>query len=492
MPDLTPKTDDITTEEKLQKLNRAMPQSLEAEMGILSCILQDPQDTLADSRIELPAEAFYDFRHQIIYATILAMADACQPIDVITLTAALRDQGNIDKVGGTAYLSELFTYIPIDHAAFYRKIVKTKWGLRQLIDTAANIMRDCHEFGSDDPDANISDLISRAQERVFAVKDTSSSGDGGEDHCDVVERVLGQVQTQLQNVAIIPADRIPCGFTGIDRAIWGFQRGSLVIIAGRSSMGKSSLAENFYTNISLGRGHYVEWNGEKWPHRIRKKGMIVNGEMTNDESVNRELVGGAGISLQAMRFGMADRQAFQKLGDRAREIYPSNLRMYDRPGMSIQTLRAIARVRKKRFGLDFIVVDYLQLMKSDSSRAQQSREREISEISAGLKEMAKELDIVVFALSQLNRKADERGNKRPQLSDLRESGSIEQDADIVILLFREGYYDPEAPQDEAEAIIAKGRNVGIGEIPLKFDAARTQFSSNEIHLFSNNPDHRQH
>lgn len=480
----------VPTEEKLASLNRPLPFSGEAETGLLSCILHDPESRLGECKISVPAAAFYHSAHRKIYEALLEMGDAGIGIDVISLTVRMKERGTLDAVGGAARLSEIATFVPIPaHYPFYRRVLLRKWERRQLIRVAAEIMEDAHE--PEEATEVDGALIAKAQERVFALTSGVEDGDGGEEHSDVVERVLAKVEAQLHDVALIPDDRIPTGFTDLDRMCWGWIRGQVVVLAARPSMGKSALADNIANHVSLGRGHYREYESQRWNHRAKKKVMHVNLEMTNDQCVTRELVGGAGLDLKSMRHGMADHTALEKLKNRALEIYPAQKRMYDRPGLSIQKLRAIARVRKKRHGLDLIVIDYLQLMCSESNRARQNRQLEVAEISAGLKEMAKELDVVVLVLAQLNRGVEERANKKPQLSDLRESGSIEQDADIVLLLYRECYYNEEAPKDDAMLIVAKGRDVGLGEINLKFHAHRTEFVSTTFDLFSGNPEHRQ-
>lgn len=485
----------VQTEDLLAGLNRQLPFSDEAEKGVNSCVLQDPEEGLGECRIDLPAEAFYHTPNRTIYATMLAMADANPPvpIDPVSLSNVLRDQGLLERVGGSSAISELYTFVPIAaHFDYFRKVVKQKWRARQLIHGCAEIMTRVHEFGKESPDENADDLIAFAQEKMFAITAHSASGDGGQDYKEVIDEVLTRVEEQLEHAATIPAVRVPFGFCDLDRMVWGFVRGQLVIIGGRPSMGKSALAMNIYGNVSRGEGDYREWNLEDWPHRIKKHVMVINQEMTNIDSGTRDLVGGAGVDLQATRYGLPTRDAQQKLANRHRQIWRSNIRMYDAPGMSIQKLRALARARKRKHGLDLVVIDYLQLMHSESRRAQGNRQQEIAEISSGLKEMAKELDCVVLALAQLARSVEERKDKKPILADLRESGSIEQDADVVMFVHRPWYYDKEQPADLAQLIVAKGRNVGIGEIELRFKSHITTFQSTTDRLLSNNDEQRQH
>ena len=484
----------MRAEDILAQINRAMPEAPEAEKGILSCLLQEPLERLPEVRIHLGTEAFYHEGRQTIFLMMLEMMDKGLPVGPIELTHYLRERGVLDKVGGEANLSDLYTFVPIpSHFPFYLRILKEKLTLRQLITAHLRGALMAFEHGKEQDDEDVAQVVSMSQEMIFAVNAEGATGDGGIEYREGVVRVLDSVEHQLNHTAEIPPNRIPFGFTDIDRRVWGFVRGQFVVLAARPSMGKSALAKDIYGNVGRGEGHYDEWNKQNWPHRQAKRVMVFNLEMTNDQSVTRDLVGGAGLDLQATRYGLkVDRNWHEKIGSRAKHLAGSNIRMYDRPGMSIQRMRAICRQQKRKKGLDLVVIDYLQLMSSETKRAQQNREREIAEISAGLKEMAKELDCVVLALAQLNRSAEERKDKKPVLADLRESGTIEQDADVVMMLVRPSYYDEEKPKDLALLILAKGRDVGIGEIELSFNGPRTTFNSTTFKLLSNNDDEREH
>lgn len=483
-----------SVEDALVRVNRQMPFSDEAERGLLSCLLQDPAERVAEVRQDLPADAFYHLPAQLIYRAIIAMADVGHPIDYVTVANFMRDAGTLDRVGGSSALSELYTFVPISaHFSYYRRVVMNKWSLRRLIAVLAAGINAVHDYAKEQPDADVAPLIETVQEQVFALTSNTMTGDGGVDYDDVVHEVVNKVEAQLNNAAVIPADRVPTGFTDIDRRVWGFVRGNLVIIGGRPSMGKSALAKDIYGNVARGEGHYREWNDDaRWPHRRKKQVVVINLEMTNLQSGVRDVVGGAGLDLQAMRYGLPLRDAFNKLTARVRELMGSPIRMYDRPGMSIQKLRSLCRARKRKFGLDLVVIDYLQLMHSESNRAKQNRQLEISEISAGLKEMAKELDCVVIALAQLGRGVEDRKDKKPTLADLRESGSIEQDADVVMFVHRPWYYHREGPDDGlAQVIFAKGRDIGMGEADMQFDGHFTRFQSKTFNLLTNNEEKRE-
>jgi replicative DNA helicase len=492
------------TEDMLANINRQLPFSDEAERGLLSCLLQDPARYIAELRQDLKPEAFYhETITRVIYSTLIAMSDKNVPIDVVTVSNTLRDMGMLDRVGGSSAISELYTFVPIAaHFPYYRKVVMGKWNLRKLIHACSEIIHRCYEHGKDEPDEDVAPLIDFAQETVFNLSGDVTTGDGGQEYAEVIDQVLVDVEKQLNEPAIIPSDRIPFGFCDMDRMIWGAERGQLFILAGRPSMGKSALGKDIYGNVARGEGDYHEWNGDldpetglvKWPHwGVKKRVLVINQEMSNKQSVKRDLVGGAGIDLQGARYGLSQRGAQDKLLSRHRQIWNSNIRMYDAPGMSIQRLRSICRSQKRLSGgLDLVVVDYLQLMHSDSKRAQGNRQLEISEISGGLKEMAKECKCVVLALAQLSRSVEERKDKIPIMADLRESGSIEQDADVVMFIHRPWYYHKEGPDDGlAEIHVAKGRDVGLGKIDLTFKGHETRFFSTTHRLLSNNDAERQ-
>lgn len=483
---------DAKADELLGKLMSSLPFSDEAEKGMLSALIQDPTERMAEARLDVPADAFYHPSNRVVYETLLAFYDANRPIDLILLCEVMVGEGKIDQVGGQAAMSELFTYVPsAAHYRHYKAIVLQKWLARRLLKASAEVQGmviDHEQAGLQQDDLA---LVSKAQEVFFAISPQSRTGDGGLEYKEVLGNVVDQVVNQLEHTAIIPENRVPFGFTDLDRRVWGYQRGQLVILAARPSMGKSALAKDIATHVSLGVGQYKEWQGPRWPHQKKKRVLYFNLEMTNEQHGTRDLVGGAGLDLQAMRYGMPVRGAQEALADRMKKIMGCNMRMYDAPGTSIQKMRAICRAQKRKHGLDLVVVDYLQLMHSESSRAKQNRQLEISEISTGLKEMAKELDCVVLALAQLSRTVEERKDKKPTLADLRESGSIEQDADVVMMLLRPAYYFEDAPKDEAWLILAKGRDVGIGEVKLRFDGPKTTFFSTTDSLMSNNEEKRE-
>ncbi len=473
-------------------IGASIPFSDEAEKGLISSLLQDPTERMADARLEVAAEAFHHEGNRLIYSTMLAFYDAGRPLDPVLLGDFLASSNQLEMIGGRAELAELFCFVPsAAHYLNYKAIVLQKWLARRLLKATADVQAMVMEHEAAGLQQDPLSLVSAAQELFFSITPQTKTGDGGLEYSDVLDNVLDLITNQLDHAAIIPENRIPFGFTDLDRRVWGFQRGQSVVLAARPSMGKSALAKDIACNVSSGMGHYTQWNANAWPHQKRKRTIYFNLEMTNEQHGTRDLVGGAGLDLQAMRYGFPVRGAQQALTERMKLIKDCNLRMYDRPGMSIQKMRAICRAQKRKKGVDLIVIDYLQLMHSETTRAKGNRQLEISEISAGLKEMAKELDCVVLVLAQLSRAVEERADKKPQLSDLRESGSIEQDADVVMMLLRPAYYFEEAPKDESWLILAKGRDVGIGEVKLRFDGPKTTFHSCTDDLMSNNEEKRE-
>lgn len=464
-----------------------LPFSNEAEQGALSCILQDPEERLSQAKLELMPEAFYHPSNRLVFEALLWMGDKSLAIDPPLLTHCLRERGTLDLVGGASAISELYAFVPIHtHWRYYLTIVRDKWLDRR---TLAALVAGIELVRGREDVMTAADALSAAQEGLFGVVADREEGDGGVEYREVLGEVLDGLMDQLDNVAIIPKERIPFGFVDMDRRMWGAVRGQFIVLAARPSMGKSALASCIAGNVSRGLGDYVEWNGANWPHRKRNRVLYFELEMTNKQSGTRDLVGGAGVDLQAMRYGLPLRDATDKITRRMAVLKDSNMRKYDRPGLSIQKLRAICRRQKRKQGCDLVVVDYIQLMTSEGRRSQENRQLEVAEISKGLKEMAKELDCVVLALAQLNRSVEERKDKKPILADLRESGSIEQDADAVMMLMRPSYYDEEfEPRDMALLNFAKGRDIGMGEMELRFEGHLTRFTSRgdePRHLLSN-------
>lgn len=482
-----PEKKPTSVEDKLAALNRTMPFSAEAETGVLSCVIQDPEK-LAECRISLATDAFYHPPHRVIYSHLLEMMDGGQPIDPMTLTHILRDRGVLEKIGGAAFISELFTAIPsASHLAFYRSILDQKLLVRQLIHACAEGIFRAQQHGmdaTDDADA----MVAACQESIIALTQKRDA-EGTKAWQQILDGVVDELDAAFSNKGHIPLNRVATGFTSLDRRTGGLEGGQLVIIAGRPSMGKTSLAMNIVEHVSLGEGDYSQFNHPQLPV------LVFSLEMSGHSLGRRSIVGGAGVNLQQVKFGLGSKDKGMLRGDQTRiaervaKTRKAKIYVVEKPGISIQEARSRARVMKARFGIRLVVVDYLQLMTSTSQKAKGNRSVEIGEIANGLKNMAKELDIPVIALAQLSRKAEERKGAVPQMSDLREGGDIEQAADIIAFVHRPWYYDHDHPDPtEAKLILAKGRDIGIGEVPLEFIDNITQFNSLTDSLLSNDPE----
>jgi replicative DNA helicase len=479
----------VSTEEKLSNLNRSLPWSNEAEMGVLSCILQDPAERLSECRTEVPVEGFYGPGNRIVYEALLAMLDAGAVIEMASVTMWLNERNLLDKVGGAGHVSELFTFIPASaHYGFYRKKVLDKLRLRRLIASCTDIVAEAlnvEEYADSDP----ADMVASAQERVLALTQAEDNMGYYEWH-EALEMVADDVADAFQNMGHIPKNRLSTGFTDLDRRTGGLEDNCFFIIAARPSQGKTSLAMNIVENVAIGEGHYKEFDQVPLPV------AVYSLEMSVKSLARRSLVGGAGVNLNQVRFGLGSRNDQSNIGQRFNKMKDAKIYTYDVAGMSIERIRASARILKKRKGIRLIVIDYLQLITSEFARRMKyPRNQEIGHISKQLKAMSKELGVPVIALAQLNRNVEERGkDARPKSSDLRESGDIEQDADIIGLLKRNQYAeDDEDASDKPGAtfFIDKGRDIGLEDIQLDFIGATTQFRSRTTSLLSNNAAERE-
>lgn len=456
------KKGDPSAEELLASINRALPFSDEAEKGVISCLLQDPNERLSESRVNLPALAFYHEANRTIYEKLLEFYDKGLPIDPVTVTQALRDQGLLERVGGPAAISELFTFVPIpSHYPYYKKIVLDKHILRQLIHASTLNIHQAYEHGREQMDEDVSTLIDHAEQRVLAVREASGTQEGIKTLSAHVADAIDSIQYMLEHPGQLRG--LSTGYSKLDGISSGLQGGEMFVIAARPSMGKTSLAMNIVEHISVDCGSPC---------------AVFSLEMSATMLVRRLLVSRAQLSMQDLSRGLLSRAQQEALAKATRELQKAQIFIDETPGIDVLELRAKARRLKKQHGIRMIMIDYLQLLTSGSRRAKDNRQIEIAEISAGLKGIAKELDVPVVVLAQLNRAVESRKGQRPVLSDLRESGSIEQDADMVGLLTREDYAGAkmEVEDEEAEArkkgnallIIAKNRNGPTDDVLLRF------------------------
>lgn len=467
-----------------------VPASDEAEKGVISCILQEPAERLPECRIGLPVDAFYFPANRMVYETMLDMLDHGHPIDFATVTNRLSETNKLEKVGGPGVVSELFTFVPATaHWHFYRKILAEKRDLRRLITTSADIIRAAQTLGSDG-ESDVPGLVAEAQQKMISLSH-EHDGDGFKEWSQIQDEVITDIEAAFDNKGHIPHNKLATGFTSFDRRTGGLEGGQFVVIAGRPAMGKTSIAMNIVECVASGVGHYKEYNHPPAPV------LVFSLEMSSKSLGKRMIVGGAGVNLNQVKYGLGKKDNGMERGDqgrildRMRKLNGIKLYVVEKPAISIQELMSRARVMKARFGIALVVVDYIQLMTSTSAKARTNRQIEVSECSAGLKNLAKELRLPVIGLAQLSRSAEERAGCRPQMSDLRESGSLEQDADIVGLMYRKAYYKPDdADATEAEMIIAKGRDIGVGTVPLEFIGETTSFHSLTSSLLSNDPEKR--
>ncbi|MEI6073617.1 MAG: replicative DNA helicase [Verrucomicrobiae bacterium] len=445
----------------LPDVHRALPQSLDAEKGLLGSILLS--GTVLDDTIALiDAGHFHLPAHQKIFDILVEMRNAGRPIDLISVTQILEDRKLLDEVGGAAAVTELLTFVPTAaNADYYREILREKCLLRKVITVCTEYAARCY-----DEQGDVKILVDEVEKKILEI---------GE------ERVSSAMPTMkdMVNEAIITIEQIAknkggitglsTGFHHLDNMTGGLHAGEMFVIAARPSMGKTALAMNIAEHVALDADKPV---------------AVFSLEMSSPQLVQRLLCSRARVDSKKLRDGFVGKQELGSISTAARVLSKAKMFVDDTPGISILELRAKARRLKNREGIELVVIDYLQLLRSNSRRAQDNRQIEISEISSGVKALAKELKIPVIVLAQLNRNPEQRSTGdvkgRPRLSDLRESGSIEQDADVVALLVREKYYaeDDEARKEaegKATLIIAKQRNGPTGDVPLTFLEDYTRF-----------------
>jgi replicative DNA helicase len=451
-----------TAEELLANINRALPFSDDAEKGVLSSLLQDPNERLSESRVNLPAAAFYHEANRTIYEKLLEFYDKNLPIDPVMVTNVLRDQNLLDRVGGPAAITELFTFVPSPaHYQHYKKIVLDKYLLRQLIHACSINIHEAYEFGKEEVDGDVNTIVDHAEQRMLAVRESTGKEDNMKSLSAHVAEAIDSIQYMLEHPGQLRG--LSTGYSVLDKLSSGLQGAEMFVIAARPSMGKTSLAMNLVEHVSVDCGHAA---------------AVFSLEMSATMLVRRLLVSRAQLSMQDLSRGLLSRAQQEALAKATRELQKAQIFIDDTPGLDIMEMRAKARRLKKQHNIQMIMIDYLQLVTSGSRRAKDNRQIEIAEISAGIKGIAKELNIPIIVLAQLNRAVESRKGQRPVLSDLRESGSIEQDADMVGLLTREDYAGAkmEVGDEEAEAkkkgqavlILAKNRNGPTDDVPLRF------------------------
>ena len=441
-----------------QDIHRTPPHSVEAEQGVLGSMLISPRDTIAEAVERINEEYFYVPAHQTIYTILVDLWNAGQAIDLITFTQVLRDRNVLDAVGGAAFVTSLFTFVPTAaNIAYYLDIVRDKYILRQIIAASTESVRRAYEEQDE-----VNNLLDEVEQKIFAVGEDRFKGKMLSMKDQVME-AIESIEKLYERKGGITG--ISTGFVEFDRMTSGLHPSEMIVIAARPSMGKTALAMNIAEHVAI---------------QERLPVGVFSLEMSSQQLVQRLLCSRARVNLQKVRDGFLAERDFPSLTAAASKLAEAKIFIDDSASLTILELRAKARRLKAQQDVQLIIVDYLQLLRSTSRRAQDNRQLEISEISAGIKGLAKELKIPVIVVAQLNRQPEARTGGKPRLSDLRESGSIEQDADLVGLLVRPEIYeeDEEARQEksgEAELIIAKQRNGPVGEIALTFLKEFTRF-----------------
>jgi replicative DNA helicase len=443
-----------------QDVHRAPPHSAEAEQGVLGSMLISPRETIAECVEKINEEYFYVPAHRTIYTVLVDLWNASQAIDLITFTQVLRDRNLLDSVGGAAFVTNLFTFVPTAaNVQYYLEIVRDKYILRQIIAAATESVRRAYEEQDE-----VDSLLDEVEQKIFDVGEDRFKGQmlSMKDHAMQAIETIEKLYERKGSIT-----GISTGFVEFDRMTSGLHPSEMVVIAARPSMGKTALAMNIAEHVAINETLPVG---------------VFSLEMSSQQLVQRLLCSRAKVNLQRVRDGFLDERDFPSLTAAASKLAEAKMFIDDSASLSILELRAKARRLKAQHDVRLVIVDYLQLLRSTSRRAQDNRQLEISEISAGLKALAKELKIPVIVVAQLNRQPEQRSGGKPRLSDLRESGSIEQDADLVGLLVRPELYEEDEDariekSGEAELIIAKQRNGPVGEIPLTFLKEYTRFET---------------
>ncbi|QDT61065.1 Replicative DNA helicase [Stieleria bergensis] len=437
-------------------LQRQPPFDLEAEMGVLGSILILP--SVCDDLASLKSEDFYDDANRILYKHLREMADSGDKIDVTLLVSRLKKSDEFEKMGGAAYLAKLSAAVPnAAHAVYYAGIVSEKAVYRNLINASTDILRDAYEQNSE-----ARELVAQAEQRVFSIMDGRSSN-SLHNMEDVLHAAMDRMEARLRGE--VTDGTCETGLSDFDTMTGGLHNGELIILAARPSMGKTALAMNIAEHGAI---------------EGRQPVLFVSLEMSAIELADRMLCSLARVNGHRLRNGTISADDQKRLLEKANEISSAPFFVDDSPSRTVSEIAATARrIKRRNDNLGLIVVDYLQLIEPDNSR--DPRQEQVAKIARRLKGMARELEVPMLCLSQLNRQAEEGKDHRPKMSHLRESGAIEQDADVVMFVHREEYYhrgeDRAQYAGQAEIIIAKQRNGPVGDVQLTWESDYTRFSS---------------
>jgi replicative DNA helicase len=445
------------------RTDRLPPHAPEAEQGVLGCVLLSPNDCLGQciEKLHTGPEVFYDLRHQTIYSAVIEMYDHREAIDLITLQQRLKDKQLLEQIGGIPYLSALQDAVPsAANLSYYLEIVLEKFLLRKMIQTCTEVVGRVYDY-----EGEVDALMDEVERDVLRISESRAQG-ATQTIKQLVHSAIGTVENYFNRQGVLGG--LATGFADLDRMTDGLHGGEMIVIAARPSMGKTSLAMNIAEHVVLANKIPVG---------------VFSLEMTAESLVLRMLCSNARVNLRNIREGFMTEADFPKLTSAAGRMSSAPLFIDDTPALSILQLRARARRLWQQYGIKLFVVDYLQLLHSTARRSQENRQQEIADISSGIKALAKELNVPVIVLSQLNRELEREKNRKPRLSDLRESGAIEQDADVVGLLYKPSAEDDEAGGGEepdgvpVNLLIAKQRNGPTGDVNLTFLKPYTRFES---------------
>ena len=447
--------------ENLNRSLRKPPQNVEAEKALLGAIILKP-DVMHDVSVTVFPESFYADKHRNIFDAIGNIFSKGDPIDLVSVVTKLKDLGTLDRVGGAAYITELIETVPAaGNASYYADQVINKSTLRGLIHAADDIA----EIGFSDPES-VDEALDQAEKKIFQATQAPSA-----QKFRPIGASLKEAWERFEHLSANPDSKrgVPSGFPALDNVLSGFQKSDLIILAARPSMGKTTFALDIARNAALIHGASVG---------------IFSLEMSDQQLVDRMLAAESGVDSWKLRTGrLSNDSEYEALQNAMNKLHKAPIHIIDEAAMNIVKMRSAARRLKNEYGLDLLIVDYLQLMSPTMSRGSDSMVQQITEISRSLKILAKELEIPVIALSQLSR-ADEQRGGRPRLSDLRDSGSIEQDADVVMFIHREDKMnkDKEAERPNiAEILVEKHRNGAVGMAELYFDGKHVRFLNLDTH-----------
>ncbi len=444
-------------------LKRITPHSLEAEQSVIGSMLMD-KDAIAVAAEILTAEDFYQKQYALVFDAIISLFGQDKPVDLVTLQDKLVKDNAPPEMQSLDFIRDILNTVPTSaNVKYYAEIVRDKAVLRRLIKNSEGIIQKCYEQSME-----TEEILEETEKTVFDILKRKGTHDFVPIE-EVALAVLQKIQDASKTKGHVTG--VPTGFTDLDYMTTGFQPSDFILIAARPSMGKTAFVLNIIEHVALKKNMPC---------------MIFSLEMSKEQLVNRLFSMDSGIDAQVLRTGELSDNDWPRLIDTVGRVGDSNIIIDDTPGITAAELRSKCRKMKLERGLDLVVIDYLQLM-SGGSRKNDNRQQEISDISRSLKALARDLECPVVALSQLSRACETRTDKRPMLSDLRESGAIEQDADIVMFLYRDEYYNPDTEHPgEAEVIIAKQRNGPIGTVSLYWQSATTRFVNKEKNFAGGN------